>query len=456
MANYAVVDSFIAVSSGLNITTGDTLYIGSSAECIATGDNGAYVNGSGCQVTVAGSIIGAANGLMLGSYLGTPGNSGSNILTILSGGSIIAYGFSFGVLGSGVVLSDSGGYIQNHGTISGSYGIDAGYISSNDPTNSTISNAGLINGYEAGIIATGFDGSGITNSGTITSGDTVVVTRSFGSLGELVGGLCLNGTGIAVTNSGTISATSIKGYGVAISGTGTVIVNTGLIATNSTDANRAAVDLITQSGQIASLTNGASGHITSMSTAVQGGAGVETITNLGEIIGNVRLGGSNDRFDGRGGTVAGIIDGEDGNDALIGGAAGDTLLGGDGKDVLRGGAGEDTLRGGLGQDNLRGGADEDTFVFGAIGEAGTGATRDVIADFRSGIDQIDLALIDAVSGVAGNQAFTLITGAFTAAGQIRYVAGTNTLEGNINAGLAADFQITLLGVAGVVAADFIL
>lgn len=456
MTNYVVVDNFIAVSSGLNVNTGDTLYVGSSAECIATLDNGAYVNGSGCQVTVAGSIIGAANGMMLGLYLGTPGNSSSNILTILNGGSVIAYGFSFGVLGSGVVLSDSGSYIQNYGTISGSYGIDAGYISTNDPTNSTISNVGLINGYEAGIIATGFDGSGITNSGTISSGNTVVVARSFGSLGELVGGLCLNGTGIAVTNSGTISATSIMGYGVAISGTGTVIVNTGLIATNSTDANRAAVDLITEADQAASLTNGSSGHITSMSTAVQGGAGIETITNLGEIIGNVLLGGNDDRFDGRGGTVAGILSGEDGDDTLIGGGSADTMLGGAGRDLLRGGAGEDSLRGGAGLDYLRGGADEDVFVFAAITEAGTGSTRDVITDFLSGIDQIDLQLIDAIAGLAGNQAFTLVTGAFTAAGQIRYVAGTGILEGNINASLAADFQIKLLGVTSVVEEDFIL
>jgi hypothetical protein len=54
---------------GLNISTGDTLHIGSSAECIATLGNGAYVNGSGCQITVAGSFVGAANGLMLGIYL---------------------------------------------------------------------------------------------------------------------------------------------------------------------------------------------------------------------------------------------------------------------------------------------------------------------------------------------------------------------------------------------------
>lgn len=50
------------------------------------------------------------------------------------------------------------------------------------------------------------------------------------------------------------------------------------------------------------------------------------------------------------------------------------------------------------------------------------------------------------------------TGAFTAAGQLRYVQiGADTfIEGNIDAGLGADFSIQLSGLHVLGAADFVL
>ena len=64
-----------------------------------------------------------------------------------------------------------------------------------------------------------------------------------------------------------------------------------------------------------------------------------------------------------------------------------------------------------------------------------------------------LAAIDANVDIAGDQAFTLIgqTSTFTDVAQLAYhyevVSGTEytVLEGNVNADLAADFQIALLG-----------
>lgn len=78
-----------------------------------------------------------------------------------------------------------------------------------------------------------------------------------------------------------------------------------------------------------------------------------------------------------------------GADKLSGGKGDDTLLGGGGKDLLRGGEGDDALNGGKGNDKIFGGAGSDTFVF--AGEFG----RDVIRDFETGVDQLDLsALMD--------------------------------------------------------------
>jgi hypothetical protein len=76
-------------------------------------------------------------------------------------------------------------------------------------------------------------------------------------------------------------------------------------------------------------------------------------------------------------------------------------------------------------------------------------------------DVINLNAIDANTALLaiGNQDFTFIgTAAFTAAGQIRYVvSGADTIiQGNVNAGLGADFSIQLSGLHTLGATDFVL
>ncbi|MEI7841333.1 MAG: M10 family metallopeptidase C-terminal domain-containing protein, partial [Methylococcaceae bacterium] len=160
-----------------------------------------------------------------------------------------------------------------------------------------------------------------------------------------------------------------------------------------------------------------------------------------------------------------IITGTDGNDNLVGTATADSISGGlgndsisgnTGNDTLVGGAGIDKLNGGAGKDVLTGGADADTFVFSTVTATGDSTT---ITDFTTG-DKIDLSAIDANAVVANDQAFTLLAAgatAFTAAGQLRYNATTNTLDGNTDANFATvEFSVVLTGVAAVVATDFVL
>jgi Ca2+-binding RTX toxin-like protein len=145
---------------------------------------------------------------------------------------------------------------------------------------------------------------------------------------------------------------------------------------------------------------------------------------------------------------------------LMGNSAINTLTGGAGNDTMSAGAGNDILVGGAGKDVLTGGAGTDVFDFNLIAESGVGvAAYDVITEFLAGTDRIDLLTIDANSAVTGDQAFAFIgTGAFTAAGQLRYsFDGTNTLvQGNIDAALGVDFEILLLGNQTLVAANFVL
>ncbi|BBD70564.1 hemolysin-type calcium-binding region [Nostoc commune NIES-4072] len=141
-----------------------------------------------------------------------------------------------------------------------------------------------------------------------------------------------------------------------------------------------------------------------------------------------------------------ILNGGAGSDTLNGGASSDTLNGGAGNDSLNGGASSDILTGGAGTDSLTGGAGNDIFNFNSVSDSPAGLSRDVITDFvGNGIfagDQIDLSTIDANSTVGGNQAFTFIgSGAFTAAGQVRYSEGI--LQASTDGDLSAEFEIGL-------------
>jgi Ca2+-binding RTX toxin-like protein len=73
---------------------------------------------------------------------------------------------------------------------------------------------------------------------------------------------------------------------------------------------------------------------------------------------------------------------------VAGSAFNDLILGDGAANWLTGGAGDDTLSGGAGNDTLVGGAGADTFQFGF------GSGVDVIRDFQSGLDRIEVAATD--------------------------------------------------------------
>ncbi|MDO5606177.1 MAG: calcium-binding protein, partial [Paracoccus sp. (in: a-proteobacteria)] len=101
----------------------------------------------------------------------------------------------------------------------------------------------------------------------------------------------------------------------------------------------------------------------------------------------------------RGGAGDDWMDGGNGNDLLLGGVGRDTLLGGPGDDWLDGGPGDDSLHGGNGNDTLIGGTGKDTLTGGAGADVfvflpaagGEAAGTDLITDFTSGEDMIDVS-----------------------------------------------------------------
>lgn len=176
--------------------------------------------------------------------------------------------------------------------------------------------------------------------------------------------------------------------------------------------------------------------------------GVEVITAGGFV--GVRLTGSTtaDLIDLSGTTLTGItlINAGNGGDTLVGSAGADRLMGGYGKDVLTGGLGADS------------------FVFAAAAES-RGTSRDLLTDFASGQDLIDLSAIDADTVALGNQGFSFIgTGAFShTAGELRYgVIGTTFLrvQADLDGNGTSDFEIRLAVTpdlaGGLTVADFLL
>jgi Ca2+-binding RTX toxin-like protein len=157
------------------------------------------------------------------------------------------------------------------------------------------------------------------------------------------------------------------------------------------------------------------------------------------------------------------IDGGDGDDTLYGDDFGFNNIGGD--DIVRGGNGNDTLYGGLKSDRLEGGNDNDTAYGGAggdtiLGEMGDdilfGEDNNDIIGGGQGNDQLDGGNgADELNGGDGNDTLDGAGGAldFMAgdAGDDRLIAGVgnDTLDGGVDidtavfGGNLADYTITL-------------
>jgi Ca2+-binding RTX toxin-like protein len=134
------------------------------------------------------------------------------------------------------------------------------------------------------------------------------------------------------------------------------------------------------------------------------------------------------------------------DNALSGNLGDDRLEGRGGDDALSGGAGDDRLAGGEGRDDLRGGAGADTFVFAALNDS-TVTAADIITDFATGTDIVDLSAIDADSLTPGDQAFAFIGSAAFGllAGEVQWSVtpeGLGQLRGDVDGDGLADFAIS--------------
>jgi Ca2+-binding RTX toxin-like protein len=289
--------------------------------------------------------------------------------------------------------------------------------------------------------------------------------------------------GGTLTNTGDITADGkIGAYAVGASTWSLNLVNSGnIIATvHAAGKESVAIDLYYQmgtsviansgviTGDIAIRTfmmvNGGGLHLDNsgqingrieLNLGVNGLVGrQDVLLNHGSISGDVNLGLERDIYVGTGGTQAGVISGQEGDDILVGGAV---------SDRLNGGAGDDAIRGAGGADTLTGGAGKDVFLYGAVSDS-TAAASDTLTDFETGVDHIDLSALAVTGPVALDFAGGVTTLTATAAGGgqlVIHVTGAVaqgdlilTSQAGLSGGADADllvagaFGSTLTGLAG--------
>lgn len=325
---------------------------------------------------------------------------------------------------------------------------------------------------------------------------------------------------VAITGGGvegdqlTLALSSVAGESVAVSGNQVFVNNAmvGTIAGSATSltisfnasANNAVVELLTEAVRISTTSHNPTDAVRTITFTLVDGDGVqEGVTDTTSFIRKVAFipvsdqhlagtsgddvlhgalggdtidgmagndiiqgGGGNDLIDG--GSGQNTIYGDGGHDRLAAaGSSGNRFFGGNDSDVIVGGSGDDRIEGGGGGDWLTGGAGADTFVYRFSGDSagysmrsdGKKVLNDVITDFTSGIDKIDLQGIDAIDGGDMRDAFTFIgTAAFTHhAGELRYeiVGGQANIYADTNGDGFADMHIVAM-TPTLAAADFIL
>ncbi len=120
-----------------------------------------------------------------------------------------------------------------------------------------------------------------------------------------------------------------------------------------------------------------------------------------------------------------------------------------------GGSGNDRITASAAVNEIDGGEGHDTYVF----KSAQDADGDVIVGFAPG-DKIDLSGIDADGCGTGDGTFALVSGGFTAPGQIQIIHETRAdgdvtiIQGNVSGNGDAEFDLTLKGRHELTASDF--
>ncbi len=374
------------INAGLITTTADprngTVYADQSANNFvidnrATGviDVGEGLNGDAIALqlgaNVTGSVINRGTIQGRGNPDGGQNNANNQATAIRlyhgdQAGPVSVFNGDIRNLGAGLLSSenDHAILIENQVQFNGNI-VNSGLISSDDEDairtegefNGNIINRGTIVADRDGLqISQTFNGN-INNFGNITSstGEGIDL-RDVSNVGDFTFTGDINNRGTIIGDGGGIRIDNDVVLDGDINNSGTIL---------STDDNNDGIDIL---GSITGAINN-SGLIQAIDFAIDGNTANDAlaVNNGGVIVGDVRLSDFDDVFNGADGITQGEVQGQAGNDVLIGGRLQDTLVGGEGNDTLTGGLGRDTF---------------------GFGPSDLGA--DVITDFQEGVDRIDV------------------------------------------------------------------
>ena len=152
------------------------------------------------------------------------------------------------------------------------------------------------------------------------------------------------------------------------------------------------------------------------------------------------------------------IYGGSGNDTIKGNDGDDTIYGGSGSDTINANNGNDTIIGGFGSDLLTGSNGDDRFVYLSVADSNA-AQFDVISDFRSGSDRIDLAALGALAFLALTSTSTSVPAHTVAwiydSAANETIVYVNPTDHTLNIGNSGLLEIHLQGIVSVEASDFV-
>ncbi|MEH2522052.1 VCBS repeat-containing protein [Bradyrhizobium sp. AZCC 1610] len=167
-------------------------------------------------------------------------------------------------------------------------------------------------------------------------------------------------------------------------------------------------------------------------------------------------GAGNDTINGTG--KCDLIYAGSGNDTVKGNDGDDKIYGGSGSDTINGNNGCDTIIGGYGADKLTGSNGEDRFVFLSATDSRAGRF-DVITDFRSGSDRIDLTALGALAFLALTSTSTSVPAHTIAwlydSATNQTILYVNPTDQTLDIGNSALLEIHLEGMVTVQASDFV-
>lgn len=409
------------------------------------------------------------------------GGAGNDSITL---NRVVADSVSGGA-GNDTITFTGAGTLTITDSISGGDGTDTLVGNISDLAALTSATAALRTGFERITVSDALGGGTLTTANVqpgidrvnLATTGTGTVTFEAGaktiSLSVATGALTVNDTGVAITDTLTItngaaatdafagSAFTINGFEtvtLTTSGSGAATAQTAGAITLTPDSGTSTLNITGTNGittqAITATVIDASG-LTGTAALVMGAAAVNVTSITGSLNSDTLVG-----------DTSSSISGGAGNDTITGGSGNDTLLGGDGndtittnggsKDSVDGGAGNDTVVATLTAGNVMTGGDGTDVLSLAV--AGTAATASGVSGFET--LRSTAAITQDMAVFLDNSTFTTLQGAIVAGGTTAFTnvgAGITTLATTVAANTVTaarlvdtttnSLNVTLLGNA---------